>query len=91
MKRIPTLLFYSTLFAFGLTPLGAVHVAVFLVEGLVIAEVSARRRESEREARLQRDLLRTTLLSIGDGVVATDAAGRVTLMNPVAESLLGYG
>ena len=83
--------FTPPLFAFGLTALGAVHVAVFLAEGLVIAEVSARRRESETEARLQRDLLRTTLLSIGDGVVATDAAGRVTLMNPVAESLLGYG
>ena len=78
-------------FAFGLTARDAVHMGVFLLEGLVIAEVSARRMASESEARLQRDLLRTTLLSIGDAVVATDAAGLVTLMNPVAESLLGYG
>lgn len=82
--------FTSPLFEFGFTALGAVHMAVFLVAGLVIAEVSARLRESEREACLQRDLLRTTLLSIGDAVVATDEAGLVTLMNPVAESLLGY-
>ena len=47
-------------FAFGLTARDAVHMGVFLLEGLVIAEVSARRMASESEARLQRDLLRTT-------------------------------
>ncbi len=64
---------------------------VFLLEGFLISEVSSRWRDSEREARRQSELLRTTLLSIGDGVVATDANGVVTLMNPVAENLIGYG
>ena len=38
----------------------------------------------EREARLS-----TTLNAIGEGVMATDAAGRISALNPVAETLLG--
>ena len=43
----------------------------------LIAHVQAvlRIREAERAAREQRELLRVTLSSIGDGVVATDATG----------------
>ncbi len=37
-----------------------------------------------------RDLLRTTLYSIGDAVIATDGSGGVSMMNPVAERLTGY-
>jgi PAS domain S-box-containing protein len=39
------------------------------------------------EARAQKEWLRTTLTSIGDAVIATDADGAVTFMNPVAENL----
>jgi len=37
-----------------------------------------------------RDLLHTTLTSIGDAVIATDAGSRVTFMNGVAEQLTGW-
>lgn len=44
------------------------------------------RNELER----QREWLRTTLASIGDGVIACDAAGAVNFMNEVAENLTGW-
>lgn len=38
----------------------------------------------------QREWLRVTLDSIGDAVVTTDTQGRVTFLNPVAQSLTGW-
>lgn len=40
--------------------------------------------------RATREYLGVTLRSIGDAVIATDKDSRVTLMNPVAESLTGW-
>ena len=45
---------------------------------------------SEREERNRLEEIRATLYGIGDGVIATDAAGRVTRMNPAAESITGW-
>lgn len=45
------------------------------------------RRLAEREARIHERWLATVLHSIGDAVIATDAEGRITLMNEVAEAL----
>ncbi|MEW6352278.1 MAG: PAS domain S-box protein [Thermodesulfobacteriota bacterium] len=46
---------------------------------------------SEASRREAMERYRVTLLSVGDGVIVTDRNGRVELMNPVAESLTGYG
>ncbi len=48
------------------------------------------RRRSEEALRKQSEWLRITLASIGDGVICTDADGRVTFMNGVAEALTGW-
>ena len=49
---------------------------------LDIQKGAGRRQAQER--------YRTTLMSIGDGVVTTDDRGRVELLNPVAEALTGW-
>ncbi|HUG67731.1 MAG TPA: ATP-binding protein [Pirellulaceae bacterium] len=38
----------------------------------------------------QRDWLLVTLSSIGDAVITTDSEGRITFLNPIAESLTGW-
>jgi PAS domain S-box-containing protein len=59
--------------------------AVFLM--LVLAYVV--RRDSAR-LRLSEERLATTLRSIGDAVIATDAQGIITMINPIAEKLTGW-
>ena len=48
------------------------------------------REAAVQETRRQKELLGTTLASIGDGVIATDAQGRVTFLNPEAQRLTGW-
>jgi PAS domain S-box-containing protein len=51
-----------------------------------LAEMQAEREEVVR----QKELLAVTLSSIGDCVIVTDASGRITFMNAVAEDLTGW-
>ncbi|MBL9093465.1 MAG: response regulator [Planctomycetaceae bacterium] len=48
------------------------------------------RRRIEQSLREQQERYRVTLSSIGDGVIAADAHGRVTFMNACAEQLTGW-
>jgi PAS domain S-box-containing protein len=79
------------------SPLALAQVNIYLLAGALISLMTenlhrARRRSEESEAREreQREKLRVTLASIGDAVIATDAEGRVTFMNHIAESLTGW-
>ena len=47
-------------------------------------------REIEESLRRQSQILEVTLASIGDAVLVTDADGRVTFLNSVAEQLTGW-
>jgi hypothetical protein len=75
------------IFLSGLTqesvPRGLVRVISFLALALFITWLTASWRNSRR-------MLNSTLASIGDGVLATDATGRITFMNSVAENLSGW-
>ncbi|HMB02176.1 MAG TPA: ATP-binding protein, partial [Isosphaeraceae bacterium] len=69
------------------------HPSQFALLNQRIDELSkevAKRRRAEEQLREQREWLRVTLSSIGDGVIATDTRGRVTFMNPIAEALTGW-
>lgn len=55
----------------------------------IVFKASARRLY-ERELLSARNLFETTLASIADGVVATDAGGAITFMNAVAAELTGW-
>lgn len=51
---------------------------------------AAEARRAAVAERAQREQLRITLESIGDGVIVVDDQGHVLLMNPVAETLTGW-
>jgi diguanylate cyclase (GGDEF)-like protein/PAS domain S-box-containing protein len=67
-----------------------VYLAMVALSALLAAASLARVRRSANAAFLQRELAETTLRSIGDAVLTTDAEGRVRYLNPVAESLTGW-
>jgi PAS domain S-box-containing protein len=56
---------------------------------LVDRNLRSRQRAAEEVAR-NREVLRVTLVSIGDAVITTDSSGRVAFLNPEAERLTGW-
>ncbi len=60
------------------------------VGGVVTFMDITERKNLEHKVYSEKEQFRTTLLSVGDGVISTDSKGRIKLMNPVAESLTGW-
>lgn len=55
-----------------------------------VSEEIAHYNTAAAEVSAQRELYATTLASIGDAVVTTDATGRVTFINKIAQDLSGW-
>lgn len=53
-------------------------------------EIAIYKHEMERRHRERERWFATTLRSIGDAVISTDAEGFITLMNPMAETMTGW-
>ena len=54
------------------------------------SSVTSASKTETRQIRQQRKWFQVTLASIGDGVITADEDGKVTMLNPIAESLTGW-
>jgi len=62
-----------------------------LIGGFVLySEVITERKQMEQALNNEKEQFKTTLLSVGDGVISTDNRGAITVMNPIAEKLTGW-
>ena len=64
--------------------------SVLVAYGQAHRTALSRLERAEASERRHRRRVETTLASIGDAVLTTDAGGRVASMNPVAEALTGW-
>ncbi|HEX2910068.1 MAG TPA: PAS domain S-box protein, partial [Chloroflexia bacterium] len=58
--------------------------------GMFLSQDISRLKQAELRATTEKERLDVTLRSIGDGVIATDLAGNITLINSSAEKLTGW-
>nr|WP_319473524.1 PAS domain S-box protein [uncultured Sphaerochaeta sp.] len=56
---------------------------------MIIDDITSQ-KQMEKQLYFEKTLFETTLLSVGDGVISTDAEGNVQFMNKVAEKLTGW-
>ena len=73
-----------------LAVLAVLTVAIVLGTFVALRRALRARAQAEDALRESEESLSITLHSIGDAVLATDVKGRITRMNPVAETLTGW-
>ncbi len=66
------------------------RLAVFCLSAIVLAGFVGIIGSLQQKLENERGRLQVTLSSIGDAVIATDADGRITFLNPVAEAATGW-
>ncbi len=83
-------MYTSQYWAYLMIGLGAVCAVILLI---VIWNYKLRNAVHKKTTELfrEKELLNITIQSIGDGVVATDTAGKITLINPTARAMTGWG
>jgi PAS domain S-box-containing protein len=67
-----------------------IYCSVLILTGIVVGKALQRLAMHQRETAKIAENLRITLDSIGDAVIAADGDGRITRMNPIAETLTGW-
>jgi PAS domain S-box-containing protein len=90
--------FFPPQYSFAVSdPTAPTQLIIFILGGVLISMLAEslhramrKTEESEAKERDQGERLRVTLESIGDAVITTDANGRVTFINHVAERLTGW-
>ncbi len=55
----------------------------------VVQDITDRKKMEQLLFR-EKDQFKTTLLSVGDGIISTDVKGKVLILNPIAEQLTGW-
>lgn len=63
---------------------------IFIVAATAIAIAIGAIGDLQRKLDAERERWRITLTGIGDAVIATDSSGRITFLNPVAQSVTGW-
>lgn len=47
-------------------------------------------KQAEIDLMTEKEMFQATLMSVGDGIIATDVEGNIIMINPIAESIIGY-